>query len=112
MVSIQIKAFCGFRTKWKRQNQLRLEQLRHQASMEKELISAADHSSMVSPMASIRPRNNILIFSNPITIDMLPNITVIILRHESMLIPNIGRCRSHFPKCQLCSRMSIVSAVA
>ncbi|XP_065170876.1 barH-like 1 homeobox protein isoform X2 [Atheta coriaria] len=28
------------RTKWKRQNQLRLEQLRHQASVEKELISS------------------------------------------------------------------------
>lgn len=25
-----------YRTKWKRQNQLRLEQLRHQASLEKE----------------------------------------------------------------------------
>ncbi|XP_058054837.1 barH-like 2 homeobox protein [Anopheles bellator] len=29
------------RTKWKRQNQLRLEQLRHQASLEKDIISAA-----------------------------------------------------------------------
>ncbi|XP_017784693.1 PREDICTED: NK1 transcription factor-related protein 2 [Nicrophorus vespilloides] len=28
------------RTKWKRQNQLRLEQLRHQASVEKELLTA------------------------------------------------------------------------
>ncbi|XP_019866230.1 homeobox protein MSX-2 [Aethina tumida] len=28
------------RTKWKRQNQLRLEQLRHQASVEKELLSS------------------------------------------------------------------------
>ncbi|EEZ98024.1 Homeobox protein B-H1-like Protein [Tribolium castaneum] len=28
------------RTKWKRQNQLRLEQLRHQASVEKELLNA------------------------------------------------------------------------
>jgi BarH-like len=28
------------RTKWKRQNQLRLEQLRHQANMEKEMISS------------------------------------------------------------------------
>lgn len=27
------------RTKWKRQNQLRLEQLRHQATLEKELIN-------------------------------------------------------------------------
>lgn len=31
------------RTKWKRQNQLRLEQLRHQASVEKELISTGAH---------------------------------------------------------------------
>ncbi|XP_053688745.1 barH-like 2 homeobox protein [Sabethes cyaneus] len=30
------------RTKWKRQNQLRLEQLRHQASLEKELISSQE----------------------------------------------------------------------
>ncbi|XP_066254294.1 barH-like 1 homeobox protein isoform X1 [Euwallacea similis] len=29
------------RTKWKRQNQLRLEQLRHQASVEKEILSVA-----------------------------------------------------------------------
>ncbi|XP_072392106.1 homeobox protein B-H1 [Diabrotica undecimpunctata] len=29
------------RTKWKRQNQLRLEQLRHQASVEKELLNSA-----------------------------------------------------------------------
>ncbi|XP_056633079.1 barH-like 2 homeobox protein [Diorhabda carinulata] len=29
------------RTKWKRQNQLRLEQLRHQASVEKELLNTA-----------------------------------------------------------------------
>ncbi|XP_058177756.1 homeobox protein vab-15 [Anopheles ziemanni] len=29
------------RTKWKRQNQLRLEQLRHQASLEKDLLSVA-----------------------------------------------------------------------
>lgn len=34
-----------YRTKWKRQNQLRLEQLRHQANLEKELISG-DHSCM------------------------------------------------------------------
>lgn len=32
--------FYLHRTKWKRQNQLRLEQLRHQASVEKELMSA------------------------------------------------------------------------
>lgn len=31
-------AFFCIRTKWKRQNQLRLEQLRHQASVEKELL--------------------------------------------------------------------------
>ncbi|XP_063909216.1 barH-like 1 homeobox protein isoform X2 [Zophobas morio] len=30
------------RTKWKRQNQLRLEQLRHQASVEKELMNAGN----------------------------------------------------------------------
>lgn len=33
------------RTKWKRQNQLRLEQLRHQASMDKEMLSSSDHNS-------------------------------------------------------------------
>lgn len=33
------------RTKWKRQNQLRLEQLRHQATIDKELISSVDHTS-------------------------------------------------------------------
>lgn len=32
----------GCRTKWKRQNQLRLEQLRHQASVEKEILSVAN----------------------------------------------------------------------
>lgn len=32
----------GSRTKWKRQNQLRLEQLRHQASVEKEILSVAN----------------------------------------------------------------------
>ncbi|XP_030764615.1 barH-like 2 homeobox protein [Sitophilus oryzae] len=30
------------RTKWKRQNQLRLEQLRHQASVEKELLNVSN----------------------------------------------------------------------
>ncbi|XP_037916947.1 homeobox protein ceh-1 isoform X2 [Hermetia illucens] len=38
------------RTKWKRQNQLRLEQLRHQASIEKELISS-EHSAAQAAMA-------------------------------------------------------------
>ncbi|XP_065092695.1 homeobox protein koza [Ochlerotatus camptorhynchus] len=33
------------RTKWKRQNQLRLEQLRHQATMEKELINNQEPSA-------------------------------------------------------------------
>ncbi|XP_055629477.1 homeobox protein koza isoform X2 [Toxorhynchites rutilus septentrionalis] len=33
------------RTKWKRQNQLRLEQLRHQATLEKELISSQESSA-------------------------------------------------------------------
>ncbi|XP_055595158.1 barH-like 2 homeobox protein [Uranotaenia lowii] len=33
------------RTKWKRQNQLRLEQLRHQASLEKELINSQEQGS-------------------------------------------------------------------
>lgn len=42
----------GKRTKWKRQNQLRLEQLRHQASIEKELISASDHSSKILTLIS------------------------------------------------------------
>lgn len=36
------------RTKWKRQNQLRLEQLRHQASMDKEMLSSNDHNSNTS----------------------------------------------------------------
>lgn len=36
------------RTKWKRQNQLRLEQLRHHASVEKELLHAATSQSEVS----------------------------------------------------------------
>uniref|UniRef100_A0A182JEI4 Homeobox domain-containing protein n=1 Tax=Anopheles atroparvus TaxID=41427 RepID=A0A182JEI4_ANOAO len=34
------------RTKWKRQNQLRLEQLRHQASLEKDLLSVAVATSV------------------------------------------------------------------
>ncbi|XP_058834986.1 barH-like 1 homeobox protein [Topomyia yanbarensis] len=33
------------RTKWKRQNQLRLEQLRHQATLEKELINSQEPSA-------------------------------------------------------------------
>lgn len=37
--------FIFYSTKWKRQNQLRLEQLRHQATMDKELIPSIDHSS-------------------------------------------------------------------
>lgn len=33
------------RTKWKRQNQLRLEQLRHQSNMEKEMISVNENTT-------------------------------------------------------------------
>ncbi|GLV43645.1 uncharacterized protein CBL_07028 [Carabus blaptoides fortunei] len=46
------------RTKWKRQNQLRLEQLRHQASVEKELISAGTlrpHPSSGDPNTACCP---------------------------------------------------------
>lgn len=48
------------RTKWKRQNQLRLEQLRHQANMEKDMISVENstQSSMQccpTPMSTFSP---------------------------------------------------------
>lgn len=35
----KLNSFFFNSTKWKRQNQLRLEQLRHQANLEKEMIS-------------------------------------------------------------------------
>lgn len=35
-----LRLVLSFRTKWKRQNQLRLEQLRQQSSVEKELLSS------------------------------------------------------------------------
>lgn len=44
--------FCDNRTKWKRQNQLRLEQLRHQASVEKELLNAGN---LRNPSADTTP---------------------------------------------------------
>ncbi|CAG9854805.1 unnamed protein product [Phyllotreta striolata] len=43
------------RTKWKRQNQLRLEQLRHQASVEKELLSSAAMRKSAGEAASCCP---------------------------------------------------------
>uniref|UniRef100_A0A182QA92 Homeobox domain-containing protein n=1 Tax=Anopheles farauti TaxID=69004 RepID=A0A182QA92_9DIPT len=46
MSETQVKTwYQNRRTKWKRQNQLRLEQLRHQASLEKNLISVTNTAS-------------------------------------------------------------------
>lgn len=42
---IHFQSKLNDRTKWKRQNQLRLEQLRHQATMDKDLLSPNDHNS-------------------------------------------------------------------
>ncbi|XP_055715488.1 homeobox protein ceh-1 [Phlebotomus papatasi] len=49
------------RTKWKRQNQLRLEQLRHQASMEKDLIGS--ESQLAQPSISCCPTTSLSSFS-------------------------------------------------
>jgi BarH-like protein len=47
---------CFARTKWKRQNQLRLEQLRHQASVEKELMNAGNlRGSAADPTPCCQP---------------------------------------------------------
>lgn len=108
--------FAIVRTKWKRQNQLRLEQLRHQASIEKELISAsADHSSnfVVVVILNEQRLKFLCIFlwiSSCIVIAvLLPDILGLILHDKSVhLVFDIGRGRCTLSQCQLCSRLSAV----
>ncbi|XP_055309429.1 barH-like 2 homeobox protein isoform X2 [Sitodiplosis mosellana] len=57
------------RTKWKRQNSLRLEQLRHQATIDKDLLSSSDHNAIDVTSMSCCPTTSLPSFSatNPCT---------------------------------------------
>uniref|UniRef100_A0A1B0ATB4 Homeobox domain-containing protein n=1 Tax=Glossina palpalis gambiensis TaxID=67801 RepID=A0A1B0ATB4_9MUSC len=53
------------RTKWKRQNQLRLEQLRHQATLEKEFVGAGENGTNGNPLTCCPPALSSFSAANP-----------------------------------------------